>query len=52
MRPLSEQLGPHAMRDMTYLIRFKMSDLGPHLVIAQSAEVHRRTSSSSDQMAL
>jgi hypothetical protein len=30
----------HSMRDKTYLIRFKSSDLGPHLVMAASAEIH------------
>jgi hypothetical protein len=28
------------MRDKPYLIRLKCSDLGPHLVIAASAEIH------------
>jgi hypothetical protein len=28
------------MLDKTYLIRFKISDLSPHLVIAESAEIH------------
>jgi hypothetical protein len=28
------------MRDKTYLIRFKRSDLIPHLVVASSAEIH------------
>jgi hypothetical protein len=30
----------HSMRDKIYLIRFKSSDLGPHLVMAASAEIH------------
>jgi hypothetical protein len=28
------------MDDKTYLIRFKRSDVDPHLVIAASAEIH------------
>jgi hypothetical protein len=28
------------MRDKTYLIQFKISGLGPHLVNAKSAEIH------------
>jgi hypothetical protein len=30
----------HPMPDKTYLIRFKCSHLGPHLVTAASAEIH------------
>ena len=30
----------HSMRDKTYLIRFKSSDLIPHLVTAAGAEIH------------
>jgi hypothetical protein len=28
------------MRDKTYLVRFKESDISPHIVIAASAEIH------------
>jgi hypothetical protein len=28
------------MRDKTYLVRAKGSDVGPHIVIAASAEIH------------
>jgi hypothetical protein len=28
------------MRDKTYLVRVKGSDVGPHIVIAASAEIH------------
>jgi hypothetical protein len=28
------------MRDKTYLVRFKESDINPHIVIAASAEIH------------
>jgi hypothetical protein len=30
----------HSMREKTYLIRFKRSDLGTKLVMAASAEIH------------
>jgi hypothetical protein len=30
----------HSMRDKSYLVRFKYSNLNPHLVIAASVEIH------------
>jgi hypothetical protein len=30
----------HIMRDKTYLVRFKESDLSPHMIIAASAQIH------------
>jgi hypothetical protein len=40
-------MGEPPMRDKTYLIRFKRSDLIPHLVLASSAEIYGDILSSS-----
>jgi hypothetical protein len=38
-RPLRVE-SRHSMPEKTYLVSFKCADLGPHLVIAASAEIH------------